>query len=736
MALLIGLVLLGLVARWNFLLFHCFVEWATVSVACALFLIAWNLRGLVRDAVLLFLGVVYGFVAFIELLHTLAYTGMGILPGGADLATQLWVTVRGLEAVAVAAAPSFVGRRLPVVPLLAGLALTTLVLLGLVFSGTFPSCFVEGVGLTPFKVASEWVIIALVAVAAWRFRRVRWSLAPGVFGLLMGSLALTAVAEVLFSSYRSVTGPTNVLGHLFRLGSFYLVYLALARRVLVDPMETLFGEVAREARNNAAALASEEERFQLLAESVDSVFLISHPLARGMAYASPAFETLFGRPRGELYANPRALFDAIHPDDRAAVEAEMARNRAGAWGPVEYRIVRPDGGVRYVTDRGFAVLEPSGAVRMQVGVVTDVTRTVEARLALEESERRLSVAVAASGTGVYEVERSRGVTYVSPAWRELVGAPDDPAEGLVAWYASRIPPHERSERGQAVAALLEGRVETMEVEFPFETASRGRRWFHEVARALELAPEGGALRIVGALADVTERRQEEESLRVDRDRLDAEVARRTAELRRRLDEKEVLLREIHHRVKNNLQVVASLLSVHGARVEDERARLAFDDSRNRIRALADIHERLYRSDDLGDVEVGDFLGPLVHGLVAASAPVGGLAVELGLEGGDLDLDTAIPLGLMVNELVVNVIKHAVPAGARTLRVGFVPDDGGGTLRVADDGPGFPDPAGVGQGGSLGFLLVTTLATQLGAGVNVSNDGGAVVTVRLPARRRP
>lgn len=244
-------------SRWNFLLFHSIVELFSVVVALGTFTIAWYTRRTLQNGYLLFLGLAMPFVGAIDLVHTLAFRGMGVFPGqGANAATQLWVAARGLESLSLLAAPLLIDRRVRIGPVLAGYGLLTAWIFAAVAGGAFPDCFVEGAGLTPFKIASEYLIIGVLLLALRLLWRIRARFGRDVFAALAFALALTACAEVAFTLYRDVTGLAIMVGHLLKLSAFVLIYRALVMTGIVRPFDLLFSRLkeseASLQRENAA----------------------------------------------------------------------------------------------------------------------------------------------------------------------------------------------------------------------------------------------------------------------------------------------------------------------------------------------------------------------------------------------------------------------------------------------------------------------------------------------------
>jgi len=213
----------------------------------------------------------------------------------------------------------------------------------------------------------------------------------------------------------------------------------------------------------------------------------------------------------------------------------------------------------------------------------------------------------------------------------------------------------------------------------------------------------------------------------------AELAEVNETLRMSLTEKEVLLKEIHHRVRNNLQIVSSLLNLQSEHVEDAPTLAALRESQDRVRAMAQIHEKLYQSEGLSRIDVADYIRSMAASLFTSYGVRGDL-ISLKLEVDDvkLGLDTAIPCGLIINELISNALKHAFPNGrAGEVRVALRSSgDGSLRLHVSDNGVGVPDGFDPRRSRSLGLQLVQALADQLDGTVEIRRDGGAVFEVRF------
>jgi diguanylate cyclase (GGDEF)-like protein len=269
-SLLLGtLFLLGLYLTtfYNYLLFHSLVEIFSIVVGFSIFILAWNSRFHLDDYYLLFLGVAYLSISLVDLLHTLAYKGMGVFPGfGTNLPTQLWIAGRYIQAFSFLIAFLFFQRRWNIYMVVGGYAVVTFLLLAAIFSGIFPACYVEGIGLTAFKKVSEYIISLLFLISIILVLRRRAAFDRNVLRWLVTSLLLTIGAELSFTLYANVFGLANLVGHLFKLVAFFMVYQAILMTGLEKPQRLLF----RKLKVNEVELRRAFEKQQHLA-AIDSL---------------------------------------------------------------------------------------------------------------------------------------------------------------------------------------------------------------------------------------------------------------------------------------------------------------------------------------------------------------------------------------------------------------------------------------------------------------------------------
>ena len=206
-----------------------------------------------------------------------------------------------------------------------------------------------------------------------------------------------------------------------------------------------------------------------------------------------------------------------------------------------------------------------------------------------------------------------------------------------------------------------------------------------------------------------------------------------------LREKDVLLREIHHRVKNNMQIISSLLNLQSAYFQDSEAVNVFKESQNRIRSMALIHEKLYQSGNIAGVKLRDYVQDLASHLMSSySLDSAKIKLVTDIENVSLGIDTAISLGLIVNELLSNAFKYAFPNDASgEIKLSYKPTNGNAsTLIISDNGIGFPGNIDFRRTESLGLQLVNTLVEQLEGNIQLNSNNGTKFTIVLPKLNNP
>ena len=241
LSIIIGLYLTSL---YSYLLFHSITEVFTVVVMGSIFVLAWNTRHWMESGYFLFIGIAFLLVGTIDFLHALAYQGMNVFPEyDANLATQLWILARYIQSISLLVAPIWLNRSISPWPVIIAYFALGVMSLGLIFTNNFPVCYVEGVGLTKFKIISEYIIILILAGSSIPLFIKRQRFESDVWRSLILFIYLSSAAEFAFTTYLGVYDEANLVGHIVRLISYFFLYHALLKTGLQAPYALVFRDI-------------------------------------------------------------------------------------------------------------------------------------------------------------------------------------------------------------------------------------------------------------------------------------------------------------------------------------------------------------------------------------------------------------------------------------------------------------------------------------------------------------
>jgi PAS domain S-box-containing protein len=424
-------------------------------------------------------------------------------------------------------------------------------------------------------------------------------------------------------------------------------------------------------------------------------------------------------------------FQAItHPDDLNADLGYMTRVLAGDINTyqMEKRYLHKRGHVVWILLSVSLVRDAAGQPLYFISQINDITERKQAEQALAEqakvlaTERDLMQALMDNiPDTIYFKDTASRFTRINRAQAQFLGVPGPEAalgrtdlDFQEPGLAREI--FDEEQRLMATGQPVINRVDQV------PTADGQPRWL--TSTKVPLWEGGRVVGLVGVSRDITAMKQAE------------------ARLLASLQEKEVLLKEIHHRVKNNLQVVSSLLHLQAETINDPRLRDAFDDSQRRVRSMALIHEQLYRSPDLAHIDFAEYVNGLLVYLRRSQVRTGAFVqLKVEIDQVTLELDRAIPLGLMVNELVTNSLKYAFPPGAPPAPEARIwvsaahAADGALAVEVGDTGVGLPEALDLDHPASMGLQLVQSFVQQLRGQLRVQRRPGTVFRVTIPERKK-
>lgn len=421
------------------------------------------------------------------------------------------------------------------------------------------------------------------------------------------------------------------------------------------------------------------------------------------------------------------FFDITHPDE---IEANRAQGRDLLAGVVrhhcrEKRFIHQDGRAIWIEMTG-SVVSTASSSEYFVLAVQDITRRKLAEARVLESERKYKELANAMPHIVWTAQPDGKSDYVNDRWYELTGADREP--GTLDW--ERFLHTEDAEQSVAAWRLAVEAATPYEGQFRLWAPRKGEfRWYLACARPVY--SDGAVSRWIGTCTDVHDRK-------TAHDLLEAEVRNRTMDLQKSLLEKETLLKEIHHRVKNNLQVISSLLRMQSEALKDPGAAMALKESQQRVLSMSMIHERLYGNNQFDAIDLGDYTQTLVDELFHSCAnPPQRVTSRVDASRVLLNIDQAIPCGLILNELVTNALKYAYPDGAGGEVCIELKESAADRIRltVSDHGVGLPEGLDCKNLTSLGLPIVDILTKQLGGTLQIESGPGATFHIEFPKKER-
>jgi PAS domain S-box-containing protein len=450
----------------------------------------------------------------------------------------------------------------------------------------------------------------------------------------------------------------------------------------------------------------------------------------------------------------------LHKDDlepamqamRNHLEGRVARYR------VDYRIRTASGDYRWFRDvGGITRSHPDGTPATVTGVVIDITAAKEAEVEIRESRQLFSDIINFLPDATLVIDLEGRVLAWNHAMELLSGIPAGEMIGkgeheYSIWlYGKRRPIlidlvlHPDQDYGRMGYHEIQWDGKSITAQTEYQQPGRKTAPLSLIASPLYDA-EGKIVGAIESMRDITHIRETEAELEKLNTGLEKMVKERThaleeevevrkraeATIRASLEEKELLLREIHHRVNNNLQIIISLLKLQIRSLDDREMKLVLTETQNRVQAMSLIHEKLYRSEKLSSIEFSDYIRFLASQLFSVyGVDHRRVALRTDIDKIPLDIDTAIPLGLVMNELISNALKHAFPGDRTgTISISGHLDGPWITFSIGDDGAGLPPDFAWKETGSLGFRLINSLVDQIEGTIEKSPGEGTMFIIKL------
>ena len=455
-------------------------------------------------------------------------------------------------------------------------------------------------------------------------------------------------------------------------------------------------------KHTETGIKSSEERLKILFEYAPDAYYLSD-LKGYFIDGNKAAEHLIGYKRDELIGKSFLKLKLLPPKQITKAAKLLAKNAIGKpTGPDEFNIIRKDGNQVPVEIRTFPIKIDNKS--LVLGIARDITERVQAQEELKTSEEKYRILTEGAPIGIYTSDCEGNFLYGNKMAEEIFGFG---REELVGKNLVNLKLLSLSDVNKITELLTLSKLgkETEPHEFTLNRNDGSKVIIRNHNRLLTISGEKLVLTMV---EDITERKRSEEQIKAS------------------LKEKEVLLKEIHHRVKNNLQVICSLLYLQSTKVGDKRALEMFTESQNRVRSMALIHEKLYQSKDMANIDFSEYVQSLTTYLFHSyGVKAGTISMNLSIDNVLLGVDKAIPCGLIINELVSNSLKYAFPNGNKgEINIQLYSDnDNHVIMNIDDNGVGIPEDIDFQKTKTLGLQLVNILTRQLKGTIKLDHEEG-------------
>jgi len=400
------------------------------------------------------------------------------------------------------------------------------------------------------------------------------------------------------------------------------------------------------------------------------------------------------------------------------------------------------------------VVRTLGYILVAVGlfaILKDIIEHKRSEEALKESEEHLNITFEQTAVGIVEFFTNDTINRYNRKFAEILGCTEGGLISKSIWDV--IPPDDHLLHYEAINSVIRWDQQEYSGEMLITRSNHSLVWC-QISLSAARTERGKPKYFILVLEDITERKSAEEKLSLLNTGLESRIVERTRELewansalvaenrqrslaeeqlRHSLLEKEILIKEIHHRVKNNLQVIISLLFLQARKTEDPRSEAALTDSQTRVKSMALVHEKLYQSDSLSSIDFHGYLQNLISNLmITYGIDQTRVRITISVHELPLTINTAIPLGLIMNELISNSLKYAFPDGRTgVLIVSGDVYENTMIIKVRDNGRGIPKSLDWKHAESLGLHLVQMLTRQLKGTIELSQESGTEFTLTIP-----
>jgi len=473
-----------------------------------------------------------------------------------------------------------------------------------------------------------------------------------------------------------------------------------------------------ERKRMEEALLLSQEKYRTLVEKAFEGIIVVHD--RKIVFANPRVHEIIGYSRDQIEA--MAFSDIVHPDDREAVIDRHLRRLKGDQIEEVYsiRLYDQQSNIKWA-QASFALIDWEGKQAV-LAFLTDITDLKRAEQAIRESEYKYRTLVETLQEGIWVIDKEGYTTYVNPRMAQMLGYTTEDMIGrpLFSFMLESAVANAKTN--------MERRAQGIKERHEFEFLRKDGSTIYTLLETGPLTDEkGNHIGAIAGITDITERKQAEEKLAESA----LQLVTSNKELRSALADKEVLLKEVHHRVKNNLMVISSLLNLQMRRTTDQEARESLRESDARIMSMAMIHEQVLRSGEYAAIDFTSYINDLLTNIRNSLAPYNqDVRLTVDVEPGIIiGLNQAVILGMIINEIASNSFKHAFQDCEKPeVSISCRRSEDQVQLSIKDNGVGIRDEVDVDDPSSLGIRLVNILVKQLDGTIKYGRDNGSKFTI--------
>ena len=487
----------------SYLLFHSIAELFSIVVAFGVFIVAWNSVSFVKNSYLLILGIGSLFIAGIDAVHTLAFKGMGVFTGyTANLPTQLWLAARYLQALTLLIAPLFLHRNIKRYPTVIVFAIVTGLLLTSIFIWKiFPTAYIDGVGLTPFKIVSEYIIIVILIASILALWHNRSEFDETVIRWLFGFIVTAVAAEFAFTLYIGVTDAANLIGHIFKIIEFYLLYRALVETGFTRPYDLIFRQIKQEEKALEEVQAGMSDTFDAIADLV-SIHDKNHKIVR----VNKALADTFGKKPDELIGKP--CYEVFHNMDKPWPNCPHTK-AMHLKQPVMEEITDPRFGCPLQVSVS-PLFDKSGELVGGIHIAKDISERKQAEKILQEQYSTLHSIIESTNALIFSVDREYQYTSFNnahaAAMQAIYGTKIEQGHSLFDYMTVK---EDQEKAKQNLNRALAG--EHL-VESAYSGEEERSRLYFEVSHNPICAEDGSVIGVSVFSQDITKRKRAENAL--------------------------------------------------------------------------------------------------------------------------------------------------------------------------------------------------------------------------------